>query len=275
MRDDNPATFPKSNGRFLAYGVAGQIESSVRTTSSDLRTGGRKMIKLYQFNPAWGCPNPSPFCMKVETYLRMAGFPYEAINGSLPFKAPKKKLPYIEDGNQVVADSGFILQYLRKTYGDRLDQKLSDDEKARAHALGRLFEENFYWVVLYSRWIEKSIYLETQREFFGQIPPILRELVAGTVRKGIRKALYAQGMGRHSRDEIYEIGRADLNAVSVWLDDKPFFMGAMPTSLDAIAYSFLANILVPPLKSPLKDHAMSLPNLWVYCERMRKKYYGT
>jgi len=33
--------------------------------------------------------------MKGETYLRMAGLPYEAINGALPFKAPKKKLPYI------------------------------------------------------------------------------------------------------------------------------------------------------------------------------------
>lgn len=45
------------------------------------------MIKLYQFSPAWGLPNPSPFCMKVETYLRMTGLPYEAINGALPFKA--------------------------------------------------------------------------------------------------------------------------------------------------------------------------------------------
>src|SRR5215467_2268822 len=75
------------------------------------------MIKLYQFNPAWGLPNPSPFCMKVETYLRMVGLPYEVVNGAMPFKAPKKKLPYIEDGAQVVADSGFIVDYLKKTYG--------------------------------------------------------------------------------------------------------------------------------------------------------------
>ena len=74
--------------------------------------------------------------------------------------------------------------------------------------------------------------------FLGTIPPIMRELVAGRVRKGIRKTLYAQGMGRHSRDEIYEIGKADLTAVSVWLGEKPFFMGATATSVDASAYSF-------------------------------------
>jgi hypothetical protein len=47
----------------------------------------------------------------------------------------------------------------------------------------------------------------------------------------------------------------------------------MATSVDAIA--FLANCLVPPLQSPLKDHGLSLPNLWAYCERMKKKYYET
>ena len=233
------------------------------------------MIKLYQFKPAWGLPNPSPFCMKVETYLRMAGLSYGVINGAVPFKAPKKKLPYIEDGTQLVADSGFILEYLKKTYGDPLDADLSEADRVIAHALRRLFEENLYWVALYTRWIEESIYLETKRVFFGAIPPILRELVAGRVRKGIRKALYAQGTGRHSRDEIYDIGKADLTAVSVWLGEKPFFIGATATSVDAIAYAFLANILVPPLKSPLKDHGMSLPNLSAYCERMKNKYYET
>jgi glutathione S-transferase len=231
------------------------------------------MIKLYQFNPAWGLPNPSPFCMKVETYLRMVGLPYETINGALPFKAPKKKLPYIEDGRQLIADSGFILEYLKKTYGDPLDTALSDADRVIAHALRRLFEESLYWVALYTRWMEESIYVETRQVFFGGIPSMVRDLIAGRIRREIRRSLVAQGMGRHSREEIYEIGKADLNAISLWLGDKSFFMGATPTSLDAIAYAFLANILVPPLESPLKDHAISLPNLRAYCERMKTQYY--
>jgi glutathione S-transferase len=109
--------------------------------------------------------------------------------------------------------------------------------------------------------------------FFGAMPPILRDLAAGTVRKGIRKALYTQGTGRHSRDEIYEIGKTDLSALSAWLGEKPYFMGPAATSVDAIAYSFLANILVPPLKSPLRDHGVSLTNLGTYCERMKEQYY--
>ena len=130
---------------------------------------------------------------------------------------------------------------------------LSDDARVIAHALRRLFEENLYWVALYTRWMEESIYVETRQVFFGGIPSIVRDLIAGRIRREIRRSLVAQGMGRHSREEIYQIGKADLNAISLWLGDKPFFMGATATSLDAIAYAFLANILVPPLESPLKD----------------------
>jgi hypothetical protein len=84
-----------------------------------------------------------------------------------------KKLFYIGEGSEGDAGSGFILEYLKKTYGDKLDENL--------------------------------------------------------------------------RNQIYEIGNADLTAVSDWLGEKPFFMRATATSLDTIASSFLANILVPPL----------------------------
>ncbi len=232
------------------------------------------MIKLYQFNPAWGLPNPSPFCMKVETYLRMVNIPYEVINGALPLKGPKKKLPYLEDGPRTIGDSGFIVEYLNKTYGTNLDANLSSSEQAMAHALRRTMEESLYWAVLYSRWVEDSIWPETRRLFFVAIPPIIRNLVSSQVKKGIRKALYLQGTGRHSRDEIYDMGKADLSALSVWLGEKSYLMGNAATSVDATAYSFLANILVPPLESPLKDHGLSLGNLLPYCERMKAKFYG-
>jgi hypothetical protein len=35
------------------------------------------MIKVYQFEPAFGIPNASPFCFKLENYLRMAAIPFE------------------------------------------------------------------------------------------------------------------------------------------------------------------------------------------------------
>ncbi|MGB2943431.1 MAG: glutathione S-transferase N-terminal domain-containing protein, partial [Candidatus Macondimonas sp.] len=82
------------------------------------------MIQFYQLKRTWGIPNLCHFCCKTETYLRMAALPYE-VNATLPLMAPKGKLPYIVDGSARMGDSRFIVRYLKKTYGDHLDQQLS------------------------------------------------------------------------------------------------------------------------------------------------------
>lgn len=75
------------------------------------------MIKLYQLARTWGIPNLSHFCVKVETYLRINKLTYEVVE-TLPLKAPRGKLPYIEDGGSKISDSRLILNYLKATYGD-------------------------------------------------------------------------------------------------------------------------------------------------------------
>jgi len=108
------------------------------------------MIKLYKFKACWGLPDPSPFCVKVETYLRMVAVPYERVECATMFKAPKKKLPYLTDGGRTIPDSGFILDFLKATFGDTLDGRLSAEERARGHALRRTLEESLYWPMVYA-----------------------------------------------------------------------------------------------------------------------------
>jgi hypothetical protein len=50
------------------------------------------MITLYTFGPGWGLPDPSPFVMKAEMLLKIAGLPYR-IDSKGFSKAPKGKLP--------------------------------------------------------------------------------------------------------------------------------------------------------------------------------------
>ena len=52
-------------------------------------------IVLHQPPRAWGTPNISPFCAKLETYLRMTEIPY-SIGKFSRSKAPKGKVPFIE-----------------------------------------------------------------------------------------------------------------------------------------------------------------------------------
>lgn len=231
------------------------------------------MITLFQFDPAFGLPNASAFCMKVETYLRMVGLDYRLAPRANIMKAPKGKMPWIEDDGRVVADSGFILDYLKERYGDPLDAHLAPRERALALAFRRLLEENLYWAVLYTRWFTPEGWVLTRPAFFGGLPPVLRDIVPALARRGVRKELWGHGIGRHSQDEIYAIGKADLTALAEFLGDKPYFMGEQPTSLDATAYAFLANVLWVPLETPLKAHAQKYPQLEAYCQRMQARYF--
>jgi glutathione S-transferase len=135
------------------------------------------VIKLFQFAPAFGLPNASPFCMKLETYLRMAGLPFELDNSGDVMKAPKNKLPYIDDDGTIVADTSFIIEHLKARYGDPLDAALTPVERALATAFQRLFEENLYWAVLHSRWVPPQAWAKTRPGFFAAMPAPLRWFV--------------------------------------------------------------------------------------------------
>ena len=231
------------------------------------------MITLYQFQPALGSYNPSPFCLKLETYLRMTSLPYEVAKDADVRTAPKKKLPYIEDGDRTIADSSFIIDYLKQTYGDPLDKGLSLPDQGISLAFRRLMEENLYWVAIYSRWAEDENWKVIREVFFSDLPSILRPVVSTLVRKDMLKKLDGHGMGRHSREEIYEIGKRDIKALSDFLGGKLFLLGNEPTSLDATGYAFVANLLRIELPSVLTDYAKQFDNLRDYCDRMEKRYW--
>lgn len=80
-------------------------------------------------------------------------------------------------------------------------------------------------------------------------------------------------MGRHSEEEIVQITCADLQALSDFLGDKPFFMGDNPTTLDATAYAYIGNFIKPPYKSPIVDYALQLSNLCQHYERMTQEFF--
>lgn len=231
------------------------------------------MITLHQFPPAFGLPNASPFCMKLELYLRMAGLPYRNRYTLELHRAPKGKLPWIEDDGRALADSGLIIEHLKSTYGDPLDAGLTSMQHANSLVIRRLFEEHLYWAVLYDRWITPDGWELTREAFFGTLPWPLRGIVPRVARRGIRAELRGHGMGRHSPEQIHALGIADINALATLLGEQAYFLGSQATSVDAVAAAFLANLLWVPLETPVKKAAADHPNLVAYCERMAQRYF--
>src|SRR5262249_8571094 len=83
--------------------------------------------------PIWGAPSPSPFVIKLLTWLRMAGVEHPLRPLTSPPRSETKKVPYIELPNgDVVADSARIIARLSKERGVDIDAGL--DERSRATA---------------------------------------------------------------------------------------------------------------------------------------------
>src|SRR5476649_250215 len=99
------------------------------------------MITVHQLPPAWGIPNMSPFCVKLETYLRMTGVGYQTALPDIR-KAPNGRVPYIEIDGNLMGDSTKIIARLKKDHGDPLDQNLSKEQRAVALAFQRMIEDH-------------------------------------------------------------------------------------------------------------------------------------
>ena len=59
-------------------------------------------IKLFQFPRMFGIPNVSPFCCKLETWLRIAGIPYDVVNTPDPRKTGFSCVWLARHGDRVV-----------------------------------------------------------------------------------------------------------------------------------------------------------------------------
>ncbi len=231
------------------------------------------MITLYQFTPAFGLPNASPFCMKLETFLRMSDLDYRTETVIDMRKAPKGKLPFADIDGTIIADSSLIIDFIETKYCIDLDASLTAIDQARSHAIRKMLEENFYWTLVYSRWIDDRYWPQMRQAFFGFLPPVVRSIVSSVVRRKVRQDMQRQGIGRHSADEIYNIGRKDLAAVVELLGDNSYIMGDKATKTDATLYGFIANVLYSPIESPLKEFASKHKSLEQYCKRMHTQYF--
>lgn len=232
------------------------------------------MIKLHGFGANLGLPDASPFVLKVDAYLKLAGIPFERVSGIANMRgAPKGKLPYITDGDRLVADSSFIVNYLEQHYSPDLDNHLSEQQKATAYLLRSTLEEKLYWCTLYFRWVDEAGWAQVKPLFFSEMPAPLKLIVPGIVRRGTVAAVHKQGTSRHSSDEILSITREVFSSISSLLGDGPFLFGQQPCSTDAVLYAFLAQSTLAEISTPINTLASEFPALKKYSEHFRASYY--
>jgi glutathione S-transferase len=231
------------------------------------------MITLYNFGPFHGLPEGSPHVMKTEIQLRLAGLDYVKDNSAGLAKAPKGKLPFIDDAGEIVADTIFIRAHIERKYGFDFDRGLDKAERAEAWATERMIEDHLYWSLLHMRWAIPENFERGPARFFDGAPEAVREQIRAGARERVLGYLQAQGMGRHSLAEITELGERSLAALSALLGKRPWLMGEQPCGTDASMTGMLASLLTPQLDSVLRQRAVTYDNLTAYVDRAMAQFY--
>ncbi|AKF04437.1 glutathione S-transferase family protein [Sandaracinus amylolyticus] len=229
-------------------------------------------IKLFVFPRMFAVPNLSPFCCKLETWLRIAGIPYEVVETRDPRSAPKGKLPFIEDDGVRIADSTLVIEHLVRTRGRDPDATLDAAQRATALLVQRTLEEHYAFILAYTHLFHEDGARHT-RARFQAVPAIVRPFVESAVRRGLTNMLWQQGILRHSHDDIVESAIRDWRAVLAFMSEGPFFFGEAATSVDAVVFGTLASSVLTPIESPIRAFLVSQPKCVAYAERMRAKYF--
>lgn len=231
-------------------------------------------IRLFAFGTGWGVPfnTSAPFPLKLETWLRMAGIPFEFVVANDPNKGPKGKSPWIEIGTERMGDSALIIEHLEQRFGINIDAHLDAQQRALAVSVQRMLEEHYHQCFEHQLFFGRGAE-ERLQEFAATMPIPLRWLVPTVLKRTFAKQLYARGMGRHAEEVIIAQGKSDLDALSVLLGNQPYFLGDQPSSIDACVFGFLGVSLYVDGDNPLYQYGATIENLMRYCERMRARYF--
>ncbi|XP_009887324.1 PREDICTED: failed axon connections homolog [Charadrius vociferus] len=230
-------------------------------------------IILHQFSrPTNGVPSLSPFCLKMETYLRMADLPYQNyFDGKL---SPQGKMPWIEYNHKQVSGTEFIIDFLEEKLGVNLNKHLGPHERAVSRAVTKMVEEHFYWTLAYCQWVENLHETQKMVSLFGPFSDLLKWILCHLTKGIVKREMYGHGIGRFSEEEMYTLMEKDMRTLAGLLGDKKYIMGQNVSTVDATVFGHLAQAMwTLPGTRPERLIKGELINLAMYCERIRRKFW--
>ena len=208
-----------------------------------------EQIRVYGSVPFGELRDMSPFVLKAEDHLRLAGLGYEKRVGDLR-KAPRGKIPFIEHEGTRTTDSAQIIRYLADAGLADLDAGLDAEQRAERSALIALLELELYFIISWFRYQHGwELYRVCGAHYFRElgIPSFLTPLALNVVRRKFLRAIHDQGAGRREIQENNDRLAEIFDALEQFKSrhDGPFWFGERPTSVDATAHAFVAATVVP------------------------------
>ncbi|MEE6475890.1 hypothetical protein FKM82_010888 [Ascaphus truei] len=200
-----------TGGALLA--AAAYLLHELLSIRKEQEVDSKDAIILHQFSrPNNGVPSLSPFCLKMETYLRMADLPYQNyFDGKL---SPQGKMPWIEYNHRRVSGTEFIIDFLESKLGVNLNKHLDPHERAVSRAVTKMVEEHLYWTLAYCQWVDNLHETQKMLSIAGPLSDLLKWILCHLTKGIVKREMYGQGIGRFSEEEIYVLMEKDMRSLA-------------------------------------------------------------
>ena len=202
-----------------------------------------------------------PFCNKVRSGLELKGIPFDSVEVSprskvelppLPEGTPKK-VPVLQNGDDTVADSTVILNYLEDKIPGKINFHPADSElRKRSDEIEDWVDSDFIEAlptVIYGTWKEaiQAARLVANNSKLGGGQKFLVQLAGSVVMKQISKRI----LKRNDRDDAHAWVRDNTQKFSEWLGDKPFVLGDAPCMGDVAMHGAMTCVREFPIFAEL------------------------
>lgn len=226
------------------------------------------MITLFQFAPAFGLPfSVSPYCTKVELYLRLTDREYTCGVGNRR-TSPNGRVPYVQwpDGS-ISAESDQIIARL-ESQGPRLDKGLAPSESAQHDDMVALAQSVVYFAGLYSRFSEPG-WTYQKPTVRGRVPGLLAWGAVPAIRRSQLKLCARGGFG-----SVTDTGKpvAAIEAIEKRLGRNDFLFGNRgPRVADCAVWAMLTHTAFTLVSSPGRQAVRGSERLMAYIHRLASR----
>ncbi|KAJ3905044.1 outer mitochondrial membrane transport complex protein-domain-containing protein [Lentinula edodes] len=260
------------------------------------------MIELYVWPARWGLPSIDPASLSLIIYMQLVQpSKFVLVESVNPDLSPTGQLPFLKDGNEIIAPASSIISYLvdDKNGFDTLALKATfnpADAAWLAHADSNLGDLVFHMLyALHANWTEL-----THASIVYRFPVPQRYYVPHRLRQSYKRRLEGSGLWslpgieqetKHisknrvpnekvnprdrflkvfEREKVLEKARTTLDIYTRLLGEGTFFNGDQPSHLDAIVAAHILLLSRPPFPDPLLQDLVntSHPSLVAHANRM-------
>lgn len=206
--------------------------------------------------------------------------PVKVNKSNNPWKSPSGYLPLMKHNDVTETKVTNIFNYIRtQNWGS--DFNLSTKESADVVAFSAMLEKDLLPAVLHVIWVDTDTYVNMTRPWYTSSTPLpLKFMLPSRYRKQAENRIFlAKGTDNISEEDvekkIYSDAKQCLTYLSQKLEDKDYFFGKCPSSLDALVFGYVAPLLKAPMYGDkLTTHLRSFcENLCLHTSRILREFF--